>query len=582
LTAALSELRPLIIDQKIDKVQQPEKDVLLLTLRGEKSARLLISAGTGDARIHMTRAAFENPASPPMFCMLLRKHLVGSRIAEITQPPGERVAILRLVGTDTLGNPTDKQLALELMGRNSNVILVAEDGRISDCMRRVNSDMSSKRQVLPGLYYRLPPARDKLSPLEASRDEIAAAIENAKREAYIADVLLDTFTALSPLICREIAFRAYGETDVTVGAAMQRDGARALVDALTSLSDDANAGRFTPTILLDPDGTPRDFSYTPITQYGASRTCETVGGFSELLERYFTRRATQERERQRASALTKTIKNARDRVSRRVETQREELRRTENREYLRECGDIITSNLHTMEKGMRTLRAVDYYSDDLSEREIALDPMKTPQQNAARYYKDYAKAKTAREHLTSLIASGETERTYLESVLEELTKASGERELAEIRRELTDTGYLKRAKSDGGKREKVQVSAPLRYVSSGGLTIRVGRNNAQNDLLTMKTSFKSDVWLHVQKRHGSHVVISTEGRDVDETTLREAAALAAWYSEARGDTRAAVDYCPVKNVKKPPGARPGMVLYTEFKTIIAAPDEGLVERLKRE
>jgi predicted ribosome quality control (RQC) complex YloA/Tae2 family protein len=567
LSAVTDELRGKIIGARIDKVQQPERDVLLLSLRG--SSRLFISAGAGDARLHLTEASYENPASPPMFCMLLRKHLIGARILSLTQPPGERVAELALGTADAMGEPCEKRLVLELMGRNSNIILVAGDGVIIDCLRRVDAEMSEKRQVLPGLFYHLPPPQEKINPLETPLETWLALSARANPEKTVSDWLLETFSALPPLICREIAFRAYGDAEIQVGVAVRRDAARALAETSLSLMRDR-----APCLLLGADGTPRDFSYTEITQY-ADASRETERDFSALLERFFTRRAAEDRARQKSSALTKTIRNARDRVRRKLENQREELKKTADRSYLRECGDLITASLRAVKKGESVLRARDYYAEDGAIREIRLDPKKTPQQNAARYYKEYTKAKNAESFLTEQLAAGERELQYLESVLEEIAEAAGERDLLEIRQELADTGYVKQRKTD--KKEKRRQSAPRRFVSGSGFVIQVGRNNTQNDRLTLKTAFKTDVWLHAQKLHGSHVVISADGRAVDDATILEAAALAAYYSEARASGRAAVDYCPVKFVKKPPGARPGMVIYTDYKTALVSPDAALAE-----
>jgi predicted ribosome quality control (RQC) complex YloA/Tae2 family protein len=318
----------------------------------------------------------------------------------------------------------------------------------------------------------------------------------------------------------------------------------------------------------------RDFTYTEIGQYDGARICERETDFSALLERFFTRRASAERVRQRTAALTRGIRNSRDRAARKIENQREELRATASREYLRESGDIITVNLHEMRRGQALLRAEDFYRG--GEREIRLDPLKTPQENAARYFKEYTKAKNAETALTRQIESGERELEYLESVLAEIADAESERDIAEIRRELEETGYLKARRSERpprGKKDKRRAppeGAPREFVSASGFKIRVGRNNTQNDAL-VRASFKTDIWLHVQKRHGSHVVIAANGGTPDEATILQAAALAAYHSEAREDTRAAVDYCPVRHVKKPTGARPGMVIYSDYLTVYVAP-----------
>ncbi len=359
---------------------------------------------------------------------------------------------------------------------------------------------------------------------------------------------------------------------------IKKDDGKALGDAFLGLAGDINAGQFEASMLLDNDGKPYDFSFMSILQYSSALRLERADGFSELLDVFYTRRGAAERMRQRSQALTKAIKNAHDRVLRKLEIQREELKKTLGRERLRELGDMVTANMHAIKKGMALLRTVDYYSEDGGEIDIRLDPLKTAQQNAAKYYKDYSKAKNAETVLKEQIALGESELAYLKSVLDELARAESERDLIEIRQELTQTGYVRTQKT--GKKEKPAQPHPACYQSSSGFIIHVGRNNIQNETLTHKTAFKTDVWLHAQKIPGSHVIISTNGGEADDVALTEAAALAAFYSQARESKKVPIDYTLVKHVKKIPGGRPGMVTYTDYKTIIAEPNEALVKRMK--
>lgn len=579
LTALRNELAGQITGLKIDKVQQPEQDQIVLSLRGFGAAiRLLISAGTGDARLHITDAVFENPQNPPMFCMLLRKHLTGAKIKAVTQPPHERSIDMTLDCYDVLGEPSEKHLIIELLGRFSNIILTAQDGIIIDCFRRVDVSMSELRQVLPGLFYRLPPVQNKSDPLQITREALLALVIDCPQDKDAAKWLLDTFNGFSPLICREIVNRAYGETAVRMTEVTGKDNGNALCDAFISLTDDIRAEKFEAYMLLDAEGKPHEFSYTPILQYGSALKLERFNGFSALLDTFYTRRSTTERMRQRSQALTKSIKNAHDRVLRKLENQREELKKTLSRERLREIGDIVTANLYMLKKGMSVFRTTDYYSEDSREVDIQLDPLKTPQQNAAKYYKDYSKAKNAEIILKEQIDKGENELEYLKSVLEELLRAESERDLLEIKQELTLTGYVRLQKT--GKKEKKTQLLPVRYLSSTGFDIQVGKNNIQNETLTHKTAFKTDIWLHAQKIPGSHVIISANGREPDAETLNEAASLAAWFSQARESKKVPVDYTLIKYVKKIPGGRPGMVTYTEYKTIIAEPSEEIVKSLK--
>ena len=577
LSAVREELSGRIAGMKIDKIQQPERDMIVLALRGIGApCRLLLSAGTGDARAHLTEHKFENPASPPMFCMLLRKHLAGARIVSVIQPPAERVIDFALSSPYELEDLPDKHLIVELIGRASNIILTDANGIIIDCLRHVEGGLVRRRALLPGLLYGQPPSQEgKLNPLAATVDEWQEAYERTAEKS--ADKwLLSAFSALSPLICRELSFRAYGETDYPMSAV--KDGGAALKREFFALMDVVNSGGFEPWSIADENASPRDFSYTRIMHYEGALVVSREESFSEMLDNHFTRTAMLEHVRQRASAMTNTVKTARDRLIRKLAAQREELKKTEERESMRQCGDIITSNFHLMEKGQDELLAEDYFSETGGMRNIQLDPLKTPQQNAARYYKEYSKAKNAERFLVEQIELGENELIYLESVLEEIGLAEGENDLAGIRGELVQTGYARVQKQSN---KKLAEPAPMRFVSSTGIRILAGKNNIQNDRLTLKTASKSDVWLHVRKLHGAHVVVGSSGEAPDEATLLEAAAIAAYYSSARAGGKVAVDYTLVKHVKRQPGGRPGMVVYTDYKTIIAAPDEQLVSRLRK-
>lgn len=576
LRAVVSELDDLLSGGKVDKVQQPEKDEIIISFRTKQnSCKLLISAGTGDARLHLSTATFENPQQPPMFCMLLRKHLVGAVLTRISQIPGERAAELVFSYTGAFGETGEKRLVAEMMGRYSNIILVDGDGTIIDCLRRVDMTMSEKRQVLPGLIYRVPPEQTKIPFLSASDAHIS---EMAKANGFdkAADKwLLDTFSGISPLGCREIAFAAYGETDRRITP----ENANHLETAVKAASDAANEGKFTPYLLMGEGNRPADFYCFPVRQYGKAREGIVCESFSQLLEEFYSGRARAERVRQRSAAMTKSVKNARDRLARKLAMQNEELKQTFDRERLRQYGDIVSANIHLMNRGMTVLNAVDFYDPDGNMCQIPLDPAKSPQQNAAKFYKDYTKAKNAEKILTEQILSGEAELDYLNSVLEEIERASGEADLAEIRQELEHGGYLK---TQNKGKQKPRKSEPMRFISSTGVEIRVGKNNTQNDLLTLRSSFKTDIWLHTQKIHGSHVVISSKDGTTDETTLTEAAMLAALFSKAANASGVPVDYTMIKYVKKPSGAKPGMVVYTDYKTVYVTPDESLAKRLKYE
>lgn len=578
LSGVVHELQNALSGAKIDKIYQPGRDEVVLALRAPAgNVKLLLSANPSHPRAHLTQISRENPDKPPMFCMLLRKHLSGARLLELVQPPMERVVDLRLEALDELGDRVERRLVLEAMGRHSNLILLDGEGRIMDCLRRVDSDMSARRQVLPGLFYRLPPAQEKLAPSSLDRAALESALAAAPEESQADKWLLDTFGGLSPLICRELAFRAGGATDARLHQ-MGEGGRSRLLDELEGLLRSVQENSFTP-VMLEKEGHPSDFTFQPISQYGPAVSCVPFPSFSALLDRFYEQRENQERVHQRGQDLIRSVTNARDRAARKIGLQEQELAATRDRERLRQFGDIITSNLHAMEKGMSRLTAADFYDPECPQIHIPLDPLLTPQQNAAKYYKEYNKAKTAESILTLQLEKGRRDLDYLNSVLEAIALAEGERDLQEIRQELTDTGYLRRP-SKARDRGKRVASKPMEFRSSSGLRISVGKNNTQNDLLTTKQAFKSDLWFHTQKIHGSHVILWTEGGQPDLTSIQEAAQLAAWFSQGRESGKVAVDYTPVKYVKKPGGARPGMVVYTTYETAYVAPDGELARRLR--
>ena len=571
LRAVLHELRPQLIGARIDKVQQPARDQIVLLLRG--NLRLLLNAGANQPRIQLTNILRDNPAQPPMFCMLLRKRLVGARVLAIEQPDLERMVILTLQCTDEFGEISQKQLVLECMGRRSNLVLLDAQGRIVECLRRVDADLSAARQLLPGLFYRLPTPLDKLSLLTQEEDSIALARRGGEEEVAVDKWVLDHYTGISPLIARELAFRAGGATDVRFGAlngAQRETLAQEFADTASAIKED----RYTPVILYR-DGKPVDFTYRLIAQYGAETQVETREDFSSLLDEFYDARERQELSARRGRELTHAASVARDRMARKAENLKRDYAATQKRDEFRLRGDLITANLYRMKGGERVLQAENYYEDGCPLIDIPLDPLLTPQQNAAKNYKQYNKLKTAEFHLREQIEKAENERAYLESVLQELAQAETEQEFNEIRRELQETNYLKKS---SGKKEQKRAFAPRTFKTSGGFEVLVGRSNVQNDQLTKKAD-KRDYWFHTQHIHGSHVILRCAGLTPGDEDLREAAMLAAYFSQAKESSGVPVDYCPVKFVKKPAGARPGMVTYDNYRTLYVTPEEGLAKKL---
>ena len=566
LSALVAELRPKLEGARIDKVRQPEREQVLFSIRNKgENMRLLINAGAGSGRVALTRQSFENPAEPPMFCMLLRKYLVGARIEKLTQPNWERLLMVDIISHNELGDSVCLKLAIELMGRSSNLVLVGDDGRIIDCLRRMEYGGDVQRRMLPGMIYRLPPAQKKPLIFDCDRAQIESALNSSEDGKPLDKRLLDSFSGLSPLVCRELVHRAFYDISC-------------LPDALEAFLESVRAGEFTPT-LLTKDGKPAEYSFMQLKQYGSEYEQQSLNSFSELLDAYYSKRELSERRRRRARELSHSVKTARDRIQRKLVCRLEELERTYGREEIRKNAELLTANMYRVKRGDSSVTVEDYYTDGCPSVEIKLDILKTPQQNAAAMFKEYNKLKTAEIHLTALVAEGEKQLDYLNSVLDELERAETERDLAEIRRELLETGYLKKQK--GAKPDKSKKQGPMRFISSDGYEILVGRSNSQNDELTTKTARRTDIWLHTKSVHGSHVIISCEGREPPERTIAEAASIAAYYSQGREGGKTAVDYTAVRFVRKPSGSMPGKVVYTDYRTVMAEADEALCEKLKK-
>ena len=574
LSAVLRETSAAAVGGRIDKIYQPSRDEIILQLRGREGAcKLLLSANPARPRIQLTGLHWENPAQPPMFCMLLRKYLSGGRILSLHQPPMERVAELCIEAANEMGDKVSRRLVLEVIGKKTNLLLLDGEGRIVDCLRRTDADLTQARPLLPGMFYQAPlpqpGKRDPSALTEAERTALLAGPLDMPADRF----LLDRFSGISPLIARELAFEALGDVDAPAG----QDASR-LLDRLAALVDRVSAAQTEPT-LLRREGRPVDFTFRPILQYGPGTESVPYPTFAALLDDYYQARETADRVKQKGRDLLKPLHQARDRLARKMALQEKELAETQNRDRYRLFGELITANIYRMKRGEKVLRAQNYYDPEGAELEIPLDPLKTPQQNAARYYKLYAKAKTAEEMLTLQLEKGARERDYLDSVLESVSRAEGDRDLEEIRQELTETGYLRR-RAKAKDRMKHPAGKPLEFRSSSGLRISVGRNNLQNDRLTTRQAGKWDYWFHTQKIHGAHVILWTDGGEPDEDSLREAAMLAAWFSQGKEGKKVPVDYTPVRFVKKPAGARPGMVIYTTCQTAYVDPDPALAERLK--
>nr|WP_326212788.1 NFACT RNA binding domain-containing protein [uncultured Oscillibacter sp.] len=570
LQAVAGELRPQLLGLRVDKVHQPARNQVVLLFRGK---RLLLNAGAGAPRLQLTEILRDNPAEPPMFCMLLRKHLSGARVAGLTQPPLERLVKIEFDASDELGRAGRRTLVLEAMGRRSNLILLDGEGRVIDSLRRVDADMSAARQVLPGLFYQPPASTGRLPFLEETEAGFAARFAAAAAEKTLDAFLLDQYFGLSPLMARELAFQAAGDVDARV---FQMGGPGPLWRALEDFQNRVREERFTPVCLLR-DGKPLDFACVPVGQYGGAAECVAYPSFSALLDAFYEAREKQERARQRGADLLRAAATARDRLRRKLALQEKEYAATQDRDKLRVQGDLITANLYRMERGQARLECENYYEAG-TPASIPLDPLLTPQQNAAKYYKRYAKAKTAEKYLREQMDLARRDLEYLESVLAEIAQAETEADYLDIRAELREAGFLK--KQGRGKKEKSRPAAPWEFCTSSGLRVLAGRNNRQNDKLTLKDADRRDLWLHTQKIHGSHVILRCAGRTPSEEDIAEAAMVAAWFSQARESGNVPVDYTEVRNVKKPAGGRPGMVIYSTCRTVNVTPEAAAVERLR--
>lgn len=574
------ELIARLPEARVDKIHQPGREELILHLRHRGGTeRLYISVRANDPRIHFTAESPENPAQPPMFCMLLRKRLTGGRLVDIRQEGLERAVYLDFDCINELGDPVRLVLAVEIMGRYSNAILMQQEQtgyRVIDSLKRVSPDMSSVRPILPGVVYSPPPADKNRYDLSIhSPEQIMEAVRNGK-DGTLSKALLAVSQGLSPLTCREIAYRTTAGQDSPVSALTPREWEKftdCLARTKKAVLDGTNR---VPYLLLRPDGSPLEFSFQPIIQYGLEGRGQELDSFSALLDTFYASRAAAERMKVRGQDLLRTLTNANERIRRKLENQRQELAASAQRDIWRLYGDLINANLHAIPHGASSAELINYYDENCALLTVPLDPSLSASANAQRYYKEYRKAQTAEEVLTRRIAAGEMELQYIDTVFDALSRATTARELEELRRELESTGYLRR---QTGKQKNLPPLRPLEFRSDDGFTIFVGRNNTENDRLTLRTAKGNDVWMHTKNIPGSHVIVVTEGQTPPNTTLEQAAILAATYSKAADSVQVPVDYTLARYVKKPNGAKPGMVIYTDNQTAYVNPDRSLAERL---
>ncbi len=571
LALTAGELKEILPQARIDKIFEPTRDEVVLQMRTRTAGyKLFVSARSGSARVCLTDETFENPQTPPSFCMLLRKHLAGGKLIDVRLPQGERIAFFDFQCVNEMGDLVVNTLAAELMGRYSNLVLV-QNGKILDALKRVDYEASSVRQLLPGLAYTLPPKPAKPDFVAVSGAGLAEAA--AQKDLPIADALMKCCGGVGPVICREIAWRAFGAGDLR-GCEMTAAQKARLAQVCEEIRADWQAGGH-PVLVRQKDGKPVEFSFTALTQYDGLLESHPYESFSRMLESYYCEKDRAERLRHKSRDLAKTVHNLHERAVRKQAARTEELAQSESSDQLRVFGELLSANLWAIEKGQKQVTVQNWYTGQ--DVTIPLDVRLSPSANAQKYFKEYKKKQTAARMLKTLLAEGEKEIAYLETVLYEVQAATGEQMLGEIRGELKSQGYLKYYKV----REKRQKPADFyRYRSSDGFLILVGRNNLQNDRLTLKTARGKDLWFHTKNAPGSHTVVMSEGKDIPDRTKNEAAMLAVIHSSQAGGVKVAVDYTEVRNIRKTGDLKPGMVLYEQYETAYITPEEGLEERLR--
>ncbi len=564
LVASANEL---LAGAKVDKIHQPSKNELVFIMRTRGGMhKLYFTADANCPRFCVVDSVPENPQTPPMLCMLFRKRLTGATLLGVEQYGLDRTVFFNFDAVNDIGDRVKLTLAVEIMAQHSNVILINDENRVVDALRRVDAEKSSFRLVLPGAQYKLPPSQDKLSLLSSEPQEACEAVLGL-RNTKLSSAILKALQGVSPFLARELAYHVCGD-DKSVDE-LNSDEKMKLFSELSSLKTMLLSGDIEPTMVLDESEKPMEFSFLPVTQYGSSLKTIVKGDVFSLLEGFYSERDRVLRTRSKGAELFKMLDNSIERISRKLNNQRDDLKKCADRDELRIKAELITASQYKLQKGL-TVYEVENYYDENNIVKVSVDPALTPSQNAQKLYKEYHKACTAENMLIKLIEDGEQDLVYLESVRDMLSRSTLEREFSEIKDELISQGFIKPKKSNK-KQMKKQALPPLEFKTSQGLTVLVGRNNIQNDKLTFKTGRKGDMWLHAQKCPGSHVLLLSEGREIPDDAIVEAAEIAAYYSSAKDGTVVTVDYTDVKNIKKPNGAKPGFVVYYTYYSVNVKP-----------
>ncbi len=571
MTAAVVwELNGKLCGAKVEKVYMPTSDELVLLMHTQNgSCRLSLSASAHMPKVGITAIVKENPATPSAFCMHMRKQLIGCKVRCVTQPDFERVVKISLDGYDELGFATVKHLYAEIIGKCSNVVLTEDSGRIINLIKPVDFSTSSKRQLLPGAPYEMPPSQGKINPMCEDEDGFVTAL---KEHSGTAENFFMRYTGFSPLVARELAYRS-----ASLGKPSDACSPKMMYAAFASLVSDIKEGRFSP-VLLSQNGKPADFTFCKISQYGGEYTTEILGSFGELTDTFFGKRELNERIKQRTQDIFRLLTNAETRLKKKTANQMRELEECSQKDKYRIWGELIKANLHAIPKGSNAFEAVNYYEDDCPMIKIPLDCKLSPTANSQKYFKKYSKLKTAEAELKKQIELSRKELDYVYTVFDSLTKATEEAEIVQIRSELYDSGYASKMKN--AQMKKIPRTKPMRFVTSGGYEVLAGKNNTQNDELTHKTAEKTDWFFHVKGAPGSHVIMFSKGEEPDVRDFTQAAEIAAYYSSKRGADNIDVDYTLVKNVKKPSGSKPGFVVYGTNYSATVSPTEDKINALK--
>lgn len=561
-----------LIGGRVEKIYQPSREEIVISIRKKK---LYISANAGSARVHVTQKQPDNPQTPPMFCMLLRKKIGNGRLTAIRQDGLERILFLDFECVNELGDVVTITLACEIMGRCSNLIIISDEGKIIDSIKRVDEEMSRERMVLPGMRYTLPPRDDRLNFMNAEPETIVARLREMN-PAELSKALIRVFEGISPILAREWTFFAgrgnHLQSDTIDGDQLDR-----LLFIIKKTREQLITGQCCFSVASTKDGMLKDFSFIRLNQFGNLMYTKEIPTASELLDYFYYERDRKVRTKQRANDLFRLLVNLTERTARRISAQKQELSECAEKDYYKLCGDLISANMYCIKKGDLSATVINFYDESSPEITVELDIRKTPSQNAQYYYSEYKKCVTAEEKLAVQIKKGEEELQYLDSVFDALTRADSENDIIQLRLELREQGYIK---SGGNKTKPPKALPPIEYKSSDGYTILVGRNNHQNDRLSLKFAEKSDIWLHTQSITGSHVIIVTDGEIPPDKTIEEAAVIAAFNSKGRNSDLVPVDYCLARYVKKPSGAKPGKVIFTNYKTAFVKPDEELENKLR--